>query len=80
MRWASSASARRLDQRRGSRSRWGAGAGPGSGRAAGWLWRPITTGTARPIWPAPVADLDDGQVERVEDHSTFRPTRAGSTS
>ena len=38
-----------------------------SGRALGWAWRPMTCGMACPAGPALPADLDTGQVERVED-------------
>lgn len=39
---------------------------PGSGRAAGWTWRPITTGTAAAHLPGRQR-IDVGQVEPIED-------------
>ena len=45
----------------------GAGGAGCSGRALGWAWRPMTCGNGLPGGPALPADLDAGQVERVED-------------
>ena len=58
----------------------GTGAGAASGLAFGWVWRPMCTGTARPIERPSKRTSMSVRSKGLKTSSALRPTKAASTS